>query len=167
MSLEWSLMEEAYIPEDHKIVIPDNVRKHIEKERALTQSGTYGPSVYWNVETNAEFVVLSKLELRKPNYDPVRATKILIEEGEYVTHKIRPPKGVGEKLSSQFIPGGRVFYLAYEGMLQPPEDPVHTQSIYLLTEAQLYKMLPNDELGERETTLKDRVLNTPGFLPSI
>lgn len=166
MGPEWSLIEEAHVPKKRKIVIPENVKKNIEKERVI--NGTYGPSVYWNVETNAEFVVLSKEELRKSNYDSIKATRISAEKKEgYVTYKIRPPKGLNEKIASKFIPGMRVFYLAYEDMLREKDDPAQTQSVYLLTEPQLFKLLPKEELDGKEETMESSVLNSPGFLPPI
>jgi len=84
-----------------------------------------------------------------------------------VTYTIRPPKGLDEKIASEFIPGMRVFYLGYEGMLQEKDDPGQTPSVYLLTEPQLFKLLPKDRLDEKEESLEASVLNSPGFLPSI
>lgn len=115
-------------------------------------------SVFWNYERHSRYLVLSTRPLTRDNYQPVERTKIYTE-GKH--SKIRPPDVLSDVILSTFQEGTELFYLASQEMTRA--DGI--QSVYLLTRNQLLTLLPEDATST-DSSLKQAVLTTPGFLPA-
>jgi hypothetical protein len=156
MSHEWEIAIQETVGKDRQITLPASVRKAVEGENLAKQ-----PSVFWNYEQNAHFVVLSQNQLTKDNYLGAGYTRVYRPNESSERRKIRPPKELNQVLPGTFIEGTPVFYLAYREMTES-----ENATVYLLTGEQLRSLLPQTETAGQDG-LTDAVLTAPGFLRSV
>lgn len=159
MTRNWQYAVQETVQSNRYVPLPGAVRDHVEVDHELD-----GPSVFWNYERNANYVVLSARSLQEPSYVDVGRYSVYGADGDGQA-RIRPPDRLDEVLASNFTEGSRVMYLAYEEMTEG-ENPM----VYLLTTGQLLELLPRDA-GERATAdggdgIREAILRSPGFLPS-
>ncbi|MFB6216538.1 MAG: hypothetical protein ABEJ72_06180 [Candidatus Aenigmatarchaeota archaeon] len=148
-----------------KVVLPEEVRTQVETEDFVKGEGTR-PSVQWGYETNSGVLILSQESLEKPNYESLMRS-VVYEEGSNgsVTYKIRPSSKLEEEITGVRLSNGdEIYYYADEKMISEDNE---NSSVYFLTKPQMYRILSRDNLPEEEEELKQVVLDTPGFLPSI
>lgn len=157
MSHEWSLFVQEQVQKENRIPLPEGVQDTVGYDHEV-----HGPSVYWNYEKNAHYVVLSRYELRANNYQPVDRYKILNPNTDQ--KRLYIPQH--EPIKSRFFEKTRVNFMAYDRMIDN-DNP----TIFMLTNPQFQKLLPADvqdvvsQTGEKDE-LRQSVLELPGFLPS-
>lgn len=150
MSTEWEEIASRTVRDNRKIRTPDWLVELFAVEGM-------DDSVFWNYEKNSKYIILSDRPLSKSQYQPVTRT-LIYNEGGY--RKIRPPGDFSEVLLSKFFEGNELFYLLHRDM-RGGDGPA---SVYLLTRREVLDLLPN---GDPDSDLKDKILSTPGLLPSI
>lgn len=155
--MEWRFAIQEPVGENRFVPLPPAVRSVVADDHPLD-----GECVHWNYERHSNFAVLSRDPLSKSNYVDVGRYRVYDTDVEGDRARVRPPDALDTVVRSGFVPGGRVTFLAHEAMLG--EDP----AVYLLSEAQLLGLLP-DETGAGEATPDDiaaALLRTPGFVPA-
>lgn len=157
MPQNWHTIAASEAKSDYNVPVPETVRESV--------GFTVGSMVWWNYEKHARFAVVSDSKFERDNYEPVDFRRVYGPEGY---EKIRPPVKTSEDkpdfpedILSNFSEGTELFFLLYEDMVQNEK-----KSAFLLTRSQVIKLLPK-EAGEDGTDLEKRIMNTPGFLPSI
>lgn len=150
MSLEWEIVEAKTVQSGRKIPLPDNIVDEVVFFDAVDK-----PSVQWSYEENGGYIVISNQELSKTQYKDAGSTQVYNEDSGL---KIRPStKKMPERIQIKLRPGVQVFYLAHKEMLTG-----EIRSAYLLTKTQMKEALATE--AEDTESLKNRLLNTPGFL---
>lgn len=156
----WKHAIQETVQANRYVPIPPEVRAAVEVDHELD-----GPSVFWNYDSNANYVVLSKRSLREPGYVDVGRYKVYGEDDPDTQVRIRPPDRIDEVVRSNFTEGSRVMYLAYEEMIEGDNA-----TVYLLSAGQLLELLPDGTdirtAADGGTDLRETVLQTPGFMPS-
>ena len=145
---------------DRYVPLPAPVRSVVGVDHPVD-----GPSVFWNYERNAGYVVLSEQALRESNYVDVGRYSIYdVEPGDGADGRIRPPADLDAVVRSNFVTGQQVFYLAYEAM-----EAGDNGTVFLLTASQFRQLLPTGVQdpadGANGRPLRDAVLDLPAFLP--
>ena len=155
MSRDWTLAAQETVGANRYVPLPPEVRAVVAFDHPLD-----GPSAHWNYERHSNYVVLSRRALSAPEYVDVGRYKVY-DGGENRQRRVRPPERLDEVVRSNFEPGSRVVYLAYEEMTEA-ENP----AVYLLSTAQLLSLLP-DEAGPTPgaDAMTEALLRMPGFLP--
>lgn len=154
MEQAWRIFIQEEVLSDGKIPLPSDVRTVVERDHEL-----YGPTIYWNYERNAKYVVLSREPLRKSNYVDVDRYKIH-DDG-----RIHVPNKLNEVVRSHFLEGTRVNFMAYDEMIES-DNP----TVFLLSNPQFRSLLPNaaqdavcDDTDDE--TLRESMMELPAFLP--
>jgi hypothetical protein len=150
MSLQWRTIVSETVGTDRKITLPPSVL-----ELFVEEEPTGDERVFWSVETEETYLVISDEPLTKPQYEFVAHSGIYDEGGSY---RIRPPESVPAQLRSQFYEGSELLFLSYEAMATG-DGP---NSTFLLSQQQASALLPG---GDPTSDLGDRILDTPGFVP--
>lgn len=158
---DWQLAVQAQVQANRYVPLPPAVRDAVELDHPLD-----GPSVVWNYDSHSNYVVLSERPLSADNYVTVGRYKVYDAGADSESARVRPPDALDGVVASSFSESDRVMYLAYESMTDG-----EVASVYLLSTAQLLGLLPGS--GEAAATadggvdLREAVLETPGFLPSV
>jgi hypothetical protein len=157
------LLEDREIADSRKLVFPKLLKRKVGSKGFVPGKGNC-LSVQWSYEVNSDALALSQDVLDKPEFESVVRTSIYGEESDgNITYKIRPPKSLEDEISTDLSRVDTLYYYARGGMLDDGEN----NSVYLLTKRQMHKIIHRDEVPEDMEELKQVVLNTPGFLPSI
>jgi len=148
----WAFLIQEQVKKDNRINLPTVVKETVGVDHMLD-----GPSIFWSIENDNRFIVLSQAPLEKEAYTNVGIYKIfaidtLDEEGAI----IRPPNDISEAWAADPQPGERVFYLAHERMRRG-----QTPSVYLLSESQVLSLLPNRAAAQQPIT--ESLTGVPGF----
>lgn len=150
MVSDWSVIEQRNILEGPKINLPHEVGE------VISGGNQDQELVWWHLENHAEYVVISNTLLRKDNYSFVDNTEILYSD---TPTNVTLPKKLRERFPDKFSYDDKMFYLAYQEMTVGAE-----RTIYLLTERQVLKLLPDDVEGGN---VGEAIQNAPGFMPSV
>lgn len=159
---EWTTFVQEEVQAEQYIPFPAEVRAIAGYDHEL-----HGPSVHWNYERNAGYVVLSNYQLRGSNYvDVGRYSVYDVEAGDDGGGRIRPPGSLDGVIKSNFLPGTRVVYLAYREMVES-ENP----TVYLLSDRQFRSLLPQGARdvaseGTADDEIREALFDLPAFLPS-
>lgn len=158
------LLENKEIDSSRKLVFPEYLKRKLGSQGFVPGKGNC-LSIQWGYEVNSDLLVLSEDHLDKVEYESLVRTSIYQEEsGSNTTYKIRIPKSIDDQISTDISRIDRFHYYAREDMLNGSGD---THAAYLMTERQMRKIFPMEKVPEDVEELRDAVLNTPGFLPSI
>jgi hypothetical protein len=149
----WEFLIQEQVKSGDMIRLPAVVKETVGVDHMLQ-----GPSIFWSIENENRFIVLSQASLEKDAYTNVGIYEIydidsLDEDGA----RIRPPNDIGEVWAADPKPGERVFYLTHERMRQGQKP-----SVYLLSESQVLSLLPNRTTG-RQQAITDSLFEVPGF----
>lgn len=159
MNRNWRHAVQETVQANRYVPLPERIRAVVVVDHPLM-----GESVFWNYERNSNYVVLSEQGLNKPSYVDVGRYKVYGADGDGQL-RIRPPDRLTEVLTSNFLTGNRVMYLAYEEMVAG-----ENAAVYLLSTGQLLDLLPATAgeagIGDGGDDLRDAVLRQPGFLPA-
>lgn len=146
---EWII--QSTILDDNRLHYPTEVKETIHYDHPK------GKSVFWNVESNSEFIVLSTEPIFE-DYEYIERNTI--ESFDVPSARVRAPKSLSDRLSSKFYKGNRVFYVATSEMVFD-DNP----STFLLEESELIALLPGIEGGGEESEVFEAIMENPGFLP--
>ncbi len=154
--MEWRFAIQETVGQNRYVPLPGPVRKAVAEVHPLD-----GECVYWNYESHSNFAVLSRRPLSESSYVDVGRYTVYDTEVDGDDARIRPPDALETVVRSGFLPDGRVTYLAHDGMLG--DEP----AVYLLTEPQLLRLLPDTAGGDASADdIASALLRTPGFMPA-
>jgi len=164
MTEELKILEPREMDDSRKLVFPKLLKRKVGSEGFVPGKGNC-LSVQWSYEVNSDALALSQDVLDKPEFESVVRTSIYGEESDgNITNKVRPPKSLEDEISTDLSRVDTFYYYARGDMLG---DGGENNSVYLLTKRQIHKIIHRDEVPEDMEELREVVLNTPGFLPSI
>lgn len=150
----WEFLVQARVNNGQMVQLPGQVR-----ETVATDHLTKGPSIFWSVEDENRYIVLSDSPLEKDSYTNIGVYKIydiddVTEEGG----RIRPPKEISSVWAADPQPGERVFYLTHDRMCRGKKS-----SVYLLSESQILDLLPGRNDSRHAGGMTDSLFGVPGF----
>lgn len=164
MDSSGKLLDNKEIDASRKLVFPEYLKRKLGSQGFVPGKGNC-LSVHWSYEVNSDLLVLSEDPLDMIEYESLVRTSIYQEESKgNTTYKIRVPKSVEDQVSTDISRVDVFHYYAHESMLNGGGD---THSVYLMTERQMRNILPMEDVPDDVEELREAVLNTPGFLPSI
>lgn len=160
MGHEWTVFLQEQVQTRRYVPFPAAAREVVGVDHEV-----HGPSVYWNYERNANYVVLSNYALRDPSYVDVGRYKIYdVEADDGAGGRIRVPEGLDAVVRSNFLEGTRVVYLAHREMVES-DDP----TLYLLSNAQFRNLLPRqvrETAADGDAAMREALFDLPEFLSS-
>jgi len=150
----WEFLVQARVNNGQMIRLPRRVR-----ETVATDHLTKGPSIFWSIEEENRYIVLSESPLEKDAYANIGVYKIYdIDEVAAEGGRIRPPKEISAVWAADPQPGERVFYLTHQRMCRGQKS-----SVYLLSESQVLDLLPGRDDAGRAGAMTDSLFGIPGF----
>lgn len=150
----WEFLVQAEVNTGQMIRLPKQVR-----ETVATNHLTKGPSIFWSIEDENRYIVLSASPLEKDAYTNIGVYKIYdIDDVADDGGRIRPPKEISSVWAADPHPGERVFYLTHDRMCRG-----NKASVYLLSEAQILDLLPGRNDDHRADGMTDSLFGVPGF----
>ncbi|WP_418282112.1 hypothetical protein [Halorubrum sp. DTA98] len=150
----WEFLIQAKVNNGQMIRLPEQVQQTV-----ATNHLTKGPSIFWSIENENRYIVLSESPLEKDSYTNIGVYKIYdIDELDAEAGRIRPPKEISSVWAADPRPGERVFYLTHKQMLRGKKS-----SAYLLSESQVLDLLPSRNTKSRTEGMTDSLFGVPGF----
>lgn len=155
---QWEFLIQQEVKEQQLITLPPPVQRAVATEHLVK-----GPAVFWNIENDDRYVILSDSPLEQDQYTNLGVFKIFdIDHIDETPGRIRPPAEVTDYWSVSPEPGERVFFLSHERMLYGSKA-----TVYLLSERQILDMLPTNPRNQAysERSVSDTIFDVPGFSP--
>lgn len=150
----WEFLIQATVNSGGMIRLPDQVKETVAIDHLIE-----GPSIIWSIEDENRYIVLSDAALEKEAYSDIGTYKIYdVDDIDESGGRIRPPKRISSVWAADPQVGERVFYLTHERMCNGKKS-----SVYLLSEAQMLDLLPNQASQGRARTMTDSLFEVPGF----